>query len=106
MVSAIFRQSIIQLSVPDSLRGRLSSNHVMASGGGPRLGDLEAGVVAEFTSVRFSVVSGGVACALGALAIGRWSPRFYNYQYDPAHPESDASEEWAPATPEPGGGSG
>ncbi len=81
VVSAIFRQSMIQMSTPDSLRGRLTSIHTMAAGGGPRLGDLEAGVVAELTSVRFSVVSGGVACAVGALAIARWSPRFFNYRY-------------------------
>jgi len=87
VVSAIFRQSIIQLSVPDVLRGRLASIHTIASGGGPRLGDLEAGVVAQVTSVPFSVVSGGVACAVAALALSRWSPRFYNYEY---HPERAA----------------
>ncbi|MGI9606417.1 MAG: MFS transporter [Acidimicrobiales bacterium] len=83
VVSAIFRQSMIQLSVPDALRGRLSSIHVAASGGGPRLGDLEAGVVAELSSVRFSVVSGGAACAVAALAIARWSPEFLDYRYLP-----------------------
>lgn len=88
VISAIFRQSMIQLNVPDSLRGRLSSLHTIASGGGPRLGDLEAGVIAEFTSVRFSVVSGGVACAVGALAIARWAPRFYNYRFTPDEPET------------------
>lgn len=79
VVSAIFRQSIIQLSVPDSMRGRLSSIHVAASGGGPRLGDLESGVVAQLTTVRFSVVSGGIACVAAAAAIARWSPGFYRY---------------------------
>ena len=88
VVSAILRQSIIQLSVPDQLRGRLSSIHVAASGGGPRLGDLEAGVVAELTTVPVAVVSGGIACVFGAIALGRWSPKFYNYLHDP-----DASSE-------------
>ena len=92
VVSAIFRQSIIQLSVPDALRGRLASIHTIASGGGPRLGDLEAGVVAEVTSVRFSVVSGGAACAVAALAISRWSPRFYNYEYRPDSEVDDVAE--------------
>lgn len=87
VISAIFRQSMIQLSVPDSLRGRLSAIHTAASGGGPRLGDLEAGAVAELTSVRFSIVSGGMACALGALAISRWSPGFFNYLYSPDEPK-------------------
>jgi hypothetical protein len=87
VVSAIFRGSIVQLSVPDSLRGRLSSMHMAVVAGGPRLGDLEAGVVAALTSVRFSIVSGGLACVLASLGIARWAPGFLNYEYDPDEPE-------------------
>ena len=61
----------------------MSSMHTAVVAGGPRLGDLEAGVVAELTSVRFSVVSGGLACIVGALAIARWSPEFLGYRYEP-----------------------
>lgn len=92
VVSAILRQAIIQLSVPDNLRGRLTSIHVAASGGGPRLGDLEAGAVAQYTTVPIAIVSGGVICVIGAIALGRWSPRFYNYLYDPS-----TGEEQVPA---------
>ena len=87
VVSAIFRGSIVQLSVPDSLRGRLSSMHMAVVAGGPRLGDLEAGLVAAITSVRFSIVSGGLACVLASLGIARWAPSFLNYEYDPDEPE-------------------
>ncbi len=45
VISAIFRGTIIQLSVPDELRGRLSSINYLVVAGGPRLGDLEAGLV-------------------------------------------------------------
>jgi len=83
VVSAIFRASIVQLTVPDSLRGRLSSIHTSVTAGGPRLGDLEAGVVAALTSVRISIVSGGLACVLAALGIARWAPGFLHYRYDP-----------------------
>jgi MFS family permease len=82
VVSAIFRSTIIQLTTPDELRGRVSSMHLAVVTGGPRLGDLEAGVVAALTSVRFSVVSGGVACVLGALAVARWAPTFLRYRPD------------------------
>lgn len=87
VVSAIFRHSIVQLTVPDSLRGRLSSINMMATSGGPRLGDLEAGVVAAVTTVRFSVVSGGLACILGALALARLAPGFVRYRYFPDEPK-------------------
>jgi len=82
VISAIFRGTIIQLRTPDELRGRVSSMHMAVVAGGPRLGDLEAGVVAAVTSVRFSVVSGGLACVLSALVIGRWAPDFLHYRSD------------------------
>lgn len=80
VVSAVFRNTILQLSVPDHLRGRLSGIHVAVVGGGPRLGDFEAGAVAALTSLRFSVVSGGLACVVGALVIAKLYPELTNYR--------------------------
>lgn len=79
VVSAVFRNTILQLSVPDGLRGRLSSVHIAVVTGGPQLGDAEAGAVAALTSPRFSVVSGGVACILGVAALVRWVPELARY---------------------------
>jgi len=79
MVSAVFRNTILQLSVPDAFRGRLSGVHIAVVAGGPRLGDAEAGAVAALTSTQFSVVSGGLACMAGALAILRLVPEFARY---------------------------
>ena len=84
VISAVFRNTILQLTVPDSLRGRLSSIHAAVVGGGPRLGDLEAGAVAAVTSIRFSVVSGGVACVLGAIAVARYFPELWRYRDEEA----------------------
>jgi MFS family permease len=66
VISAIFRSTILQLSAPDRLRGRISGIHILVVTGGPRLGDVEAGVVARLVSPTFSVVSGGLACIVGA----------------------------------------
>jgi MFS family permease len=66
VISAIFRTTILQMSTPDRLRGRLFGIHILVVTGGPRLGDVEAGVVARLVSPTFSVVSGGIACVLGA----------------------------------------
>jgi MFS family permease len=92
VVSAIFRGTIIQLTTPDELRGRVSSMHMAVVAGGPRLGDLEAGVVAALTSVRFSVISGGLACVLGALGVAKWAPGFLHYRPDTAGNEEPAEE--------------
>lgn len=80
VVSAVFRNTILQLTVPDRLRGRLSAVHGAVVGGGPHLGDVESGTVAALTSLRFSVVSGGIACVLGAFAIARFMPELWNYR--------------------------
>jgi MFS family permease len=65
LVSAIFRGTILQLSIPDHMRGRMSAFQLMIVTTGPRLGDLEAGAVAALVNPVFSVVSGGVACIVG-----------------------------------------
>lgn len=74
MVSAVFRHTIIQLSTPDRLRGRVSALNSMVVTAGPRLGDVEAGGVAALTSPVFSVVSGGILCLLGVAAIAALVP--------------------------------
>ena len=74
VVSAVFRGTIVQLTVPDNLRGRISGVHVAVVGSGPRLGDLRAGAVAAATSEQFSVVSGGVIAVIGTLLIAKLYP--------------------------------
>jgi MFS family permease len=68
-VSAVCRSAITQSVTPDHLRGRMSSVFSMVVTSGPRLGDVESGSVAALTSTRFSVVSGGLACVVGVVAI-------------------------------------
>ena len=77
VVSAILRVTILQLAVPDELRGRLFGMNVAVVASGPRLGDLEAGAVAAVAGPTFSVVSGGVACVLGAVVIARRVPEYW-----------------------------
>jgi MFS family permease len=74
VVSAVFRGTIVQLTVPDNLRGRISGVHVAVVRSGPRLGDLRAGAVATVTSDQFSTVSGGIACVIGTLLIAKIYP--------------------------------
>lgn len=80
VISAVFRSTILQLSVPDSLRGRISGIFLLVVTGGPRLGDLEAGVVASVISPTFSVVSGGLLCILGAGLLAWLVPSFRRYR--------------------------
>ncbi|MDP8937231.1 MAG: MFS transporter [Actinomycetota bacterium] len=83
VVSAVFRNTILQLSVPDQLRGRLSSVHIAVVTGGPAVGDAEAGAVAAATSPQVSVVSGGLACMLGVAVLHRFLPELDRYDASP-----------------------
>jgi MFS family permease len=69
MVSAIFRSTILQSATPDALRGRLQGVFIVVVAGGPRFGDVEAGTVASLVSTEFAVVSGGLACLVGLVAL-------------------------------------
>lgn len=89
VVSAVFRNTILQLSVPDRLRGRLSSVHIGVVTGGPLLGDAEAGGVAAVTSPQVAVVSGGLACVAGALVVARFLPELVGWTMDDAVPDVD-----------------
>jgi MFS family permease len=79
VISAVFRGTILQSTVTDAVRGRLSALHILVVTGGPRLGDLEAGLVASAFSPTFSVVSGGIACVAGVIAIAALMPEFTRF---------------------------
>jgi MFS family permease len=74
VISAVFRGTILQMSVPDRLRGRLSALNIAVVAGGPRLGDMEAGAVASVSSPQISAVTGGLACMVGAVVVARRRP--------------------------------
>jgi MFS family permease len=68
-VSAVSRTAIIQSLTPDHMRGRMASVYSLVVTSGPRLGDIESGAVAGAAGVRFSVISGGLACLAGVAVV-------------------------------------
>ena len=80
VISAVFRTTIVQLSVPDALRGRLTGLQISVVTGGPLLGDVEAGAVAAAFGDTASVVSGGLVCVAGALLLAGLLPAFRRQQ--------------------------
>jgi MFS family permease len=79
VISAVVRNTILQTSIPERFRSRMSSIQMAVVQGGPRLGDLESGAVATVTSLEFAVVSGGLACIAGAAIIGALMPVFRHH---------------------------
>ena len=72
-VSTILRNTIRQIQTPDHLRGRMVSVNQIFFMGGPQLGEIESGLVAQFFGVPAAIISGGVGCMIAAGWIGtRW----------------------------------
>ena len=72
--SAVFRSTLVQLSTPDELRGRVMSIHGLVVTSGPRIGDIEAALLASVVGPQAAVVSGGILCLLGVVAVARLFP--------------------------------
>ena len=80
VISAIFRNTILQVNVPDRLRGRLSGIFSLVVTGGPKLGDVEAGLVATWFTPAISVISGGLACIVGSFVVALAYPELRRYR--------------------------
>ena len=83
-VSMVLRNVIRQLHTPDALRGRMTSVNMIFFTGGPQLGELEAGLVANAWGAVASVVSGGVGCLLAAAWVAWRTPALRAYRREDA----------------------
>jgi MFS family permease len=78
-VSAVLRSTMLMRATPPHLLGRLQGIEFAQVASAPSLGDLEAGVLASLTSLRFSVVSGGVLCVVACIVTTLALPAFRHY---------------------------
>jgi MFS family permease len=78
-VSMVIRNIVRQLETPDRLRGRMTGVNMVFFAGGPQLGELEAGVVANWFGAPFSVVRGGVGCLLATAWVAASTPALRHY---------------------------
>jgi MFS family permease len=81
-VSTIIRNTIRQLQTPDYLRGRMTSVNQIFFQGGPQLGEVEAGVVAQLFGAPSAIISGGIGCIVGMVLIIRKWPLLLTYDGD------------------------
>ena len=81
-VSTIIRNTIRQLNTPDSLRGRMTGINQIFFMGGPQLGEIEAGAVAQFFGIPFAIITGGVGTILGVWLVASIWPSLAKYNGD------------------------
>jgi MFS family permease len=101
MISAVFRATVWNQTIPDNMRGRLAGIEMLSYSLGPMGGDVRAGLVADAWSVRGSIVSGGLACVGGVLLTAAWLRDFWSYDartdpYAVAERERRAGEAFQP----------
>jgi MFS family permease len=79
-VSMVLRNVVRQLETPDHLRGRMIGVNMVFFMGGPQLGELEAGGVAQWLGARLSVITGGLGCLIATGWIAGTTPALRNYR--------------------------
>lgn len=79
MISAVFRATVWNSTIPDHMRGRLAGIEMLSYSVGPMGGQVRAGFIADAWSVRGSVVSGGLAAVGGVLLTGAALRDFWSY---------------------------
>jgi len=84
-LSTILRNTIRQISTPDAIRGRMVGINQVFFQGGPQLGEIEAGAVAQGLGIPFAVISGGLGCLLAVLVVALRFPQLRRYSGDEAH---------------------
>lgn len=79
-ISGVFRLTLWNEMIAPEFRGRLAGIEMISYLSGPKLGDVEAGLVAAAFGITASIVSGGVLCvlAVGVCCIGL--PKFWRYR--------------------------
>jgi MFS family permease len=73
-VSVVARSTVVQLTTPNALLGRVAAAEQIVGQGGPEVGNLRGGLVAAATSGTFALVRGGLACVVLVALIGAATP--------------------------------
>ena len=79
MVSALFRSTIWNQTIPDNFRGRLAGIQLLSYSIGPLAGQMRAASMAAVTSLSFSVTSGGVICVVVVGLLASFMPKLRGF---------------------------
>src|SRR5204863_9819555 len=80
----IIRNLVRQPETPDPLGGPITAVNLVYFMGGPQLGELEAGAVANWFGAPFSVISGAVGCLIATAWVAVATPALRHYRRGPA----------------------
>ncbi|HEX8224792.1 MAG TPA: MFS transporter [Allosphingosinicella sp.] len=88
MFSVYVRQSLIQLSTPDAMRGRVGAVSQLTISASNELGEAESGFLAALVGPVVAVVAGGVGAIAVTLLWAHWFPELRRARsFDDTEPE-------------------
>lgn len=79
-MSSVIRNIIRQMATPDYIRGRMTAINQIFYTGGPRLGEVEAGLLAGFVGAPLTVVIGGIGTLIVVAVMGITVPLLRKYK--------------------------
>ena len=79
MVSGTLPQLMWNQTIPDEVRGRMAGTELLSYSLGPQLGQVRSSLVAQWTSLRVSIVSGGSLCVAGVGLLAVALPSLWRY---------------------------
>ncbi len=79
-MSAVIRNVVRQMNTPDNFRGRMTSINMIFYTGGPRLGEVEAGLVAGLLGAPLSTVIGGIGTVIVVVVMAYTIPALREYK--------------------------
>ncbi len=80
MISGVFRSTIWNQTIPNSLRGRLAGIEMISYLTGPLIGNARAGFMADAWGVSAAIWVGGAICLASVILTGFVLPRFWAYR--------------------------
>lgn len=79
MVSGVFRSTVWNQTIPETMRGRLAGIEMLSYSLGPLGGQVRAGITADLWTVRGAISSGGFACVAGVTVTALALRDFWSY---------------------------
>jgi hypothetical protein len=78
-ISGVFRSTMWNESIPPDTRGRMAGIEMISYSLGPTAGQFRAGVMAAWTTLRFSLTFGGLACTGSVGIVTAALPRLWTF---------------------------
>lgn len=85
MISGLFRSLIWNSTIPDELRGRLAGIELLSYSIGPELGQVRAGISAQYFGIRRAFISGGILCMISVVALSSYLPSLRKFHAKDFH---------------------